>query len=211
MGVDVTSIDHPTRILSALRDFFVAPHAEALEKAYRSLAMAFPRVVHEKDDWGVLAFAFNRLFVGPGPVVAPPFASVYLDDEPFVMGKTTLKVRQIYEMVGLRSPWHGAVPDDHIALELDACLHMHLNLQKRPSSQLEALYAYFITEHMMQWVPQFIDKVTHEEDVPEPILWVCRRLSHWLVFTYQQLANRSEKGINPDTKKGEVTYGKMEP
>ena len=197
----MSHVENPTLTMTALRDFFAAPNTEVLEKAYRSLAMAFPRVVAEKDDWNVLTFVFNRLFVGPGPVVAPPYASVYIDDEPFVMGETTLKVRKIYEMVGLRSPWYGAVPDDHIALELDACLHMHLNLQERPSSQLEALYAYFITEHMMQWVPQFIDKVSQEEDVPEPILWVCRRLSHWLVFTYQQLANRSEKGNNPDTKK----------
>ena len=204
-------INNPTLTITALRDFFMAPHAEDLEKAYRSLAMAFPRVVQEKDDWNVLAFAFNRLFIGPGPVIAPPYASIYLEDEPFVMGETTLKVRQIYEMVGLRSPWHGAVPDDHIALELDACLHMHNNLEKRPSSQLEALYAYFLTEHMMRWVPQFIDKVGQEEDVPEPILWVCRRLSHWLACTCKQIAHPSEKGSNSDTKKGEVTYGKVEP
>ncbi|MEA7543853.1 molecular chaperone TorD family protein, partial [Salmonella enterica subsp. enterica serovar Montevideo] len=36
---------------------------------------------------------FNALFVGPGKLLAAPFASVYLEDDALVMGKATLEIR----------------------------------------------------------------------------------------------------------------------
>jgi putative dimethyl sulfoxide reductase chaperone len=182
-----------TLTATALRDFFVARDAAEMEKAYRSLATAAPEV----EEWKAVEFAFNRLFVGPGPVAAPPYASIYIDNEPFVMGETTLKIRRLYEMIGLRSPWSGTVPDDHISLELDACIHMHQGLRQSSSDQLKVLYDYFLSEHVSQWIPKFIDTVTQADEVPDPILRVCRELSAWLARESARHSELPEAGNNP--------------
>ena len=120
----------------ALRDFFLACNASLFAKAYRSLATVVPQSAPAVNDWDRMEFAFNRLFIGPGPVVAPPYASVYIDKEPFVMGQTTLKVRRFYKILGLSSYEEGIVPDDHISLELGACICIHEGLRKSYSTQL---------------------------------------------------------------------------
>ena len=171
--------NNPMMALTALRDFFVARNAVELKKAYRSLTRAVPQQAPDEGDWEAVEFAFNRLFVGPGPVAAPPYASVYTDDEPFVMGETTLKIRRLYEMIGLRSAWNGTIPDDHIALELEACMVMRQGMTRSDSSRLLALYDYFMSSHVAIWIPKFIDRVTQADEVPDPIFWVCRQLSAW--------------------------------
>lgn len=85
MGADVSE-----QILEALRDFFLARDATGMQAAYRSLALQ-ESGAPAAGDWSVLEFAFNRLFVGPQAVPAPPYASVYLDEQPHLMGPTSLK------------------------------------------------------------------------------------------------------------------------
>lgn len=184
-------------IATALRDFFVAGNASEMESAYRSLANALPGALPAAGEWEAVEFAFNRLFVGPGPVAAPPYASIYIESEPFVMGETTLKVRHIYEMVGLRSPWSGTVPDDHIALELDACIHMQNGLRQSHVPQLDALFDYFQCQHMSRWIPEFITQVTRADRVPDVIGWVCRQLSEWLVRECARWSESSPADSNP--------------
>ena len=160
--------------LRALRDFFFARNAFELSMAYRELAETGEGA--RAIDWKDVEFGFNKLFVGPAAPIAPPYASVYLEPEPRTMGETTLLVRRIYQMLGLKCPHEGVIPDDHISLELDACLHMREGVLNSGSEQLRSLYHYFLNRHMQHWIPAFVTKTCDAAEIPEVIRRACHRL-----------------------------------
>ena len=152
--------DQQGRILTCLRDFFLARQPSDIAEASIALSRECTASVPlAATDWQDAEFVFNKLFVGPQALLAPPYASIYLESDPHVMGETTLMVRRLYQTVGLVSPWEGKVPDDHIALELDACLHMRSGLQQSGSTELGDVYSYFLNEHMVRWVPAFTARI----------------------------------------------------
>lgn len=181
---------------AGLRDFFTSRDASGLVGAYQSLIKAVQTPAPTPADWDTVEFSYNLLFVGPKSVLAPPFASVYIEKEPVVVGETTLMVRRFYQMVGLVSPWEGNVPDDHISLELDACLQLRTGLLQSGSSQLRDLYSYFLDEHMAHWIPAFVARVVEVPEVPTVISWVCMQLEEWLArerkWVCQQPSNARE-------------------
>ncbi len=182
-------LDQRGRILICLRDFFISRQSSELAKACIALSHECTASVPvAATHWQDVEFAFNKLFVGPQAILAPPFASVYLESEPYVMGETTLMVRRLYQTVGLVSPWKGKIPDDHISLELDACLHMRQGFLKSGSSQLCDIYSYFLNEHMARWIPAFLAKVNEAPELPPAIGWVGRELDNWLAGERQWVA-----------------------
>ncbi len=173
--------------LQALRDFFFAQNAAQLSDAYAALDEAVSIDLPKVDDWEAVEFAFNRLFVGPKALIAPPFASVYLEPEPQVMGKSTLISRQIFEMLGVQSPWQGTLPDDHLSLELDACIRLSAVRQAGDSPEVEDLWSYFLQAHLDQWLPSWINRVRSAEQLPPAIHTVTDILAAWLADEMRDL------------------------
>ena len=158
-------LDRSGELLAALRDFFLGPDAAALQSAAERLAQAGGSSC-PVADWNEAEYAFNRLFVGPMAPQAPPFASVYLETEPILMGSSTLQARHIYQMVGLVCPWQGTVPDDHLSLELDACLRIRQAAVEQASLDLTEIYAYFLIQHLANWLPLFSSRIQQAQAVP---------------------------------------------
>lgn len=67
---------------------------------------------------GAVRRDYNRLFFGPGPVIAPPYESVYRSQEHLVFELQTMQVRAAYARFGLAAPRLNKEPDDHIGLEM---------------------------------------------------------------------------------------------
>lgn len=166
--------------LAALRDFFMAQNATDLAAAYDRLAPSAPQAAPVVLDWPAVEFAFNRLFVGPKALLAPPFASVYLEPEPQLMGRSTLNVRYLYQMMGLISPWQNSLPDDHLGLELDAYYQLQIVISQVNSAELKALQEYFLLNHLNRWLPQFSNRVKTAPEVPAPLIFVVDQLNAWL-------------------------------
>jgi TorA maturation chaperone TorD len=166
--------------LAALRDFFMAQNTAGMAAAYSHLAASPMEAAPAVPDWHSVEFAFNRLFVGPKALLAPPFASIYLEPEPQLMGRSTLNVRYLYQMMGLASPWQNSLPDDHLGLELDAYYQMQTVLSQVSLAELKALREYFLLGHLNCWLPQFISRVKTAPDTPAPIIFVVDRLNVWL-------------------------------
>ncbi len=166
---------NPSARLHDLSRFFFAATAADLREAYEALAasgLALPPV----SDWAEAAFCFNRLFVGPKALAAPPYATVYLDgDATRLMGASTARVRQLYDMLGLTSPWENKIPDDHIAFELDALWQISHALQSVVSPQLKDAQAY-LHEHLRAWVPAFVERIRAAPDPHPSILAVADAL-----------------------------------
>lgn len=162
------------RTLRGLRDFFLACDADGMRRAYYVVAESDEQAP-VVEDWADVEYAFNRIFVGPRVVSAPPFASVYLDAQPNLMGPTSLEMRHLYEAVGLVSPWAGSVPDDHLGLELDAYLQLRVALTCVDSTALRRALQH-LTAHMRAWLPRFGLRVRSDSGVPAAVLYMVDRL-----------------------------------
>lgn len=150
---------HEAQTLASLRDFFIAQDGAELEAAVGRLPEDLKSAVPAVPDWDAAEFDFNRFFVGPRILAAPPYASVYLSPEPQVMGEAALEARRIYAALGLQSPFDARLPDDHLSLELDALRIMQGVLSHTPSEPLKELRDCFVHEHLNVWVPLFARRV----------------------------------------------------
>lgn len=156
--------------IQQLSIFFFASDAKGMKTAYTGLAMIQPAPT--VDDWSAVEFSFNRLFVGPRALLAPPYASIYIDnDAKRVMSESTMQIRQFYGLLGLVSPWLNKIPDDHIALELDALWQIETALSNSDSPQLQDMRDYLI-EHLQHWVPKFRQRIRSVEDVAPAIIHI---------------------------------------
>lgn len=121
-------------------------------------------VIEDRDR---LEFEYNRLFVGPGRLIAPPYESVYRTSDHLVMGETTLDAKKAYREIGLYARNAGREPEDHIAIELEYLEE----IQKKCLVSLELadnvevvrmvrLERDFLENHLMRWVPEFCQRIT---------------------------------------------------
>ena len=118
------------------------------------------------DALSLLQAEYARLFIGPGPVVAPPWESVYFSGERLLFQRETFQVRAWYARYGLTAPNLHREPDDHIGLELNFLSHLAtLALQAiqahEPERFEEALEAQrrFAAEHVFKWGPGWCSRV----------------------------------------------------
>jgi len=109
---------------------------------------------------------YTRLFIGPGPVVAPPWESVYVSEERLLFQRETFQVRAWYARFDLTVPNLHREPDDHIGLELSFVAHLaelalraiQAQEQERFQEALEA-QRRFLAEHLLRWGPGWCSSV----------------------------------------------------
>jgi TorA maturation chaperone TorD len=109
---------------------------------------------------------FNRLFVGPGQPLAPPWESYYLSRDHLLFQAQTLAVRKVYRQFGLEVPGIEHEPDDSLGLELYfmavLCARRSSALKAgQDGAQIEILLAQreFLASHILAWVPQCLGQV----------------------------------------------------
>ncbi len=125
----------------------------------------FESCVNAADRTSLMA-EYHRLFVGPHKLPAPPYASVYLESEPTIMGPSTLDVSRIYEEAGfLLSPSFKDLPD-HIAAELEfmalLCEEEAKAWQRDDLCETTRLLCHqesFLRDHLLRWIPSFTSKI----------------------------------------------------
>lgn len=174
-------------LAQGLRDFFSAKDEDVLGIAYTAIANQYGEKT-EYVNMRKLEYVFNRLFVGPDSIPAPPYASVYLDEEPLLMGKSSLEMRELLRSLNLSVP-EGGEPDDFIAYELEAWLILLRCLKNEPAEEhkqciLEAIY-WLTEEHMGKWIPEFIHKAKQASASAEIDL-VLQGLDEWLTNSLQR-------------------------
>lgn len=167
--------------IQQISSFFFASDARGMKTAYDELADVFTAPIVE--DWSAVEFSFNRLFVGPRALLAPPYASIYLDgDNTRLMGEATMQIRQFYGMLGLVSPWLNKIPDDHIALELDALWQIETALLDADSPQLRDMREYLVNR-LRTWAPKFCARIQAIDDVQPAIIHISKTLETVLSTT----------------------------
>lgn len=111
-----------------------------------------------------LLVEYARLFVGPFELAAPPYGSVYLEENGRLMGNSTLAVQRKYQEAGLAQEIKEA--PDHIALELEflhylCCMEAETVANNLPAQAEEwtAKEAEFMRRLLRPWVPAFCEKI----------------------------------------------------
>ena len=116
-------------------------------------------------DWdparlGPLTWDFNRLFVGPGEMLATPWESVYRSKTKLTFQESTLQVRELYERFGVQAPALHREPDDHLGLELAFVATLsHLAARAATESDMTQVAKCFdaqrdfLQDHLLAWVP----------------------------------------------------------
>lgn len=141
-------------LAEALRDFFLASTGEEMAHAL-ALLPGFTNAPEEFEDG--LEYEFNRLFIGPQPPLAPPYASVYLEREPRLMGEATLEIGRFYEALGFGVSIAG-LPADFLALELEAWLLLETLAKENPHEDIERARQY-LWNHLHDWLPLFTGRM----------------------------------------------------
>ena len=167
----------------ALRDFFSASNAADLKRAAGLVANHFHLPLGADIDWTGVEYDFNRLFVGPMAVPAPPYASAYRTD-PSLMGGPAMEARDAYRALGLMAPDQGRTPDDHLAFELDlAAALLGAAGAARTDPALAEVRAWLFGEHLPDWIPAFAGAVESQSGVSAPVAMAVSALKTWLETT----------------------------
>ncbi|MEF9958456.1 MAG: molecular chaperone TorD family protein [Niameybacter sp.] len=105
---------------------------------------------------------YTKLLIGPGKLVAYPWASMYLGREKMLFLESTVAVRKAYQQYGFVPQAYLQVADDHLAIELHFMAKMSARAQEAfAQGDLETLkftlegQKTFIKEHLLTWIPQY--------------------------------------------------------
>src|SRR5476651_2518766 len=120
--------------------------------------------------------AFQRLFVGPYALPAPPWGSVYLDRESVLFGDSTLELRDWMRLHGIELHKVQAEPEDHIGL----MLMMSAWLAENSPELLEE----FLATHLFTWVFRYLALL--EQGAEHPIYQGIARLTKVTLQGWQQ-------------------------
>lgn len=172
------------------RNFFAATDHVSIAHTLDAYIQQFPSI--EIPDYQQEEFMFNKLFVGPQAPIAPPYASIWINNEKLLMTKETMEVRDFYKKFQLQSPL--GMPDDFLALELEAYIILlrliNENLSHDKHSLIEQHLRWLIFEHWGQWLPPFIQKVLSTSGLTAGIQAVTLSFQNWF---NQQIINFSHK------------------
>lgn len=167
--------------IEALRDFFAATDADGLKDAAVRVAQSVGVEIPARTDWTAVEYEFNRLFVGPAAVPAPPFASAWTESDRALMGRATMEARQTYHRLGLAAPRENVIPDDHLAYELEAMLAMKsvLATDDGAAEGIAELHAWFVGEHLGRWIPPFVQAVRRHATEDGVVAMATEALATW--------------------------------
>ncbi len=127
----------------------------------RKMEESFARYTEEE-----LAVEYARLFVGPFGLKAPPYGSIYLDNDRTVMGPSTMETISFYEKEGLARDVEFNELPDHIAVELEFMYFLiYKEVEALKKGDLELAKEYFnkqddfCSRFLGKWVPKFCGEI----------------------------------------------------
>ncbi len=104
-----------------------------------------------------LSEAFQRLFVGPYALPAPPWGSVWLDRENVLFGDSTLVLRQWMREKGIAFEAQQNEPEDHFGTLLMLAAWLKENNRDEEWQQL-------LGWHLLPWSGRFLEEfIAHAE------------------------------------------------
>ena len=114
-----------------------------------------------------LAVDYARLFIGPGPGLAPPYESVYTSPTGRFYGEALSEVSELLRSEGIQVGEEFAAPADHLAVEL-AIMRYLVEQGEVRAAESDAARAggwrrqlEFLEGHLLPWVPRWAADVAN--------------------------------------------------
>ncbi|WP_019850409.1 molecular chaperone [Desulfitobacterium sp. PCE1] len=153
---------------------------------------------------------YNRLFVGPNHLLAPPWESVYLTEERLTFDRITLDVREFYGRHGLEFILINKEPDDHFGVELEFMAELiHRQIQHLRKGQIEeASYIEkeqqaFLGLHLSKWTPHFTHSVL-EGAHTDYYQGLARLARDFIIWDYEYLSREDTQELRKSKDEWEV-------
>lgn len=153
------------------KDGFFSDRAGLVERLCPGAAGVFMEM-HEAFghcDAVELEVDYAKLFVGPFELKAPPYGSLYMDNERQVMGKSTMEVIRAYGEAGLSIDEGFREVPDHIAAELEFMHYLASKVAGERGSSAPGNESTFVSaqkrfmdELLGPWVPAFCELIKSE-------------------------------------------------
>ncbi len=116
--------------------------------------------------------AWQRLFIGPWALPAPPWGSVWLDKESVLFGDSTLALRQWMRENGIALEADGNEPEDHFGTVLLLAAWLC-------ETEQDALFAQLLAWHLLPWSGRFLSVFVDHAPTPSIRRWVSWRRRLW--------------------------------
>ena len=102
-----------------------------------------------REDDESLPEAWQRLFIGPWALPAPPWGSVWLDKESVLFGESTLALREWMRANGIALDADRNEPEDHFGTLLLLAAWLC-------ETEQEALFGQLLAWHLLPWSGRFL-------------------------------------------------------
>ncbi len=120
--------------------------------------------------------AFQRLFIGPYALPAPPWGSVYLDRESVLFGDSTLALREWMLQNGIEPNLTQAEPEDHFGLMLMMAAWL--------ASDSPGLLDVFLVTHLFPWSSRYLALL--EQQAGNPVYQAIAQLAQLTLTGWQE-------------------------
>lgn len=122
----------------------------ALQDESLHLAGAWEQALEDRE---ALSLAYARLFLGPFEILAPPYASFYLEPDQQLMGEVSQHVARAYAKAGLGPGQGPREAPDHVALEWEFMYYLTHQYVTTGEEQWREQRRTFRSTHVYQWMP----------------------------------------------------------
>lgn len=117
------------------------------------------QILKKQIDHPEIEYQFSLLFEGQGSMIAPPWGSVYLDQDKLLMGESQERYRAFLQQQGLRLNTGMNEPEDQFGLMLMAYALLLEKHQFQAAKQL-------LTEHLLTWAPAYLESLKQNQISP---------------------------------------------
>ncbi|MDN4469118.1 MAG: molecular chaperone [Gordonibacter urolithinfaciens] len=150
------------RLLSLLFDGpspSLLPVVESLEGLYRGDREAVELLEGmaeslERDDLVALQVDHARLFIGPFQMIAPPYASLYLEAGDRVDGEVTRRIARRYAEGGLSLLPDEKRPADYVGYLFEFLSYLAFEVVRKGGKGRFSEMDQFAEEYVLGWVPR---------------------------------------------------------
>ncbi|MCH1924197.1 molecular chaperone TorD family protein [Shewanella sp. C32] len=117
------------------------------------------------DSLHPLKLEFGRLFIGPRMPAAPPWGSVYTDEQQLLNGSSTQALMQFFKTVGISFSLSCNQPLDHAGLIFAAIAVLLDNMAQSDNPALYQQQLHTLLQlHTAPWIFTFLDTVIDTTD-----------------------------------------------
>lgn len=133
---------------------------QPFQASAENLARSWEEALHDRLR---LDLAYARLFLGPFEVLAPPYASFYLEPDHRLLGDVSQYATQAYAAAGLVAPPGPREAPDHIVCEMEFAYFLGFQTVTTGESIWRERQRAFWADHLLAWLPHFCEAVRRAE------------------------------------------------